>query len=451
MTLKEKLAPRRRKIADLTLKELYEQEKITPSVMKNLIFKEDFREIRRPWCERVCKLPEPMKLYNLIDLRRNYSDVVLLQDSRQPGEKYRTAGQVNASLERIFFDLCSNSLPEGTTVQILDLFKCPYRKDDGGYLKITGTMMKACTQYTLEELRQIQPRAIIATSTDCLKALGIKANHKASRGHFYYTDLPGLPPTPVLVTFHPRILPMIRQVASGASWGHEFYTLIQRDMQKIPLLITGELKMMTTERLDEIIADQVAVAGTLTEVQEMCELLLSLPRNRVISWDTETTSLDPWSSDARILTHQFGYRRPDGKIQALVIPMWHKDTPYDPDLAAPMVEEVLTCDIPKVGHNAKFDYIFTEVTTGVKVQALRFDTMLMLHAVNSGVRGSYSLKDATWDIIPELGMGGYEDRLDESLDPELMKRLAEEEKHARSRLPAGETLSDDDDSDLPDD
>jgi hypothetical protein len=37
--------------------------------------------------------------------------------------------------------------------------------------------------------------------------------------------------------------------------------------------------------------------------------------------------------------------------------------------------------------------------------------MLMLHAMDSGIQGCYSLKTAIWDWAPEMGLGGYEELL----------------------------------------
>jgi hypothetical protein len=52
---------------------------------------------------------------------------------------------------------------------------------------------------------------------------------------------------------------------------------------------------------------------------------------------------------------------------------------------------------------------------------MAFDTLLVLHSLDSGAQGTYSLKTAVWDIVPWTGLGGYEDLL-----PKLTKNAPEE-------------------------
>jgi DNA polymerase I-like protein with 3'-5' exonuclease and polymerase domains len=119
-----------------------------------------------------------------------------------------------------------------------------------------------------------------------------------------------------------------------------------------------------------------------------------------------------------MLMHQFGYVREDGEIQAVVIPLWHKDNVgYNPNKAWAFVKEVLEDDkVLKVAHNAAFDLKYTRVTTGVEVKGVIADTMLLLHALNSGISGNYSLKTAVWDFLLGTGLGGYENDLGESFN-----------------------------------
>jgi DNA polymerase I-like protein with 3'-5' exonuclease and polymerase domains len=72
---------------------------------------------------------------------------------------------------------------------------------------------------------------------------------------------------------------------------------------------------------------------------------------------------------------------------------------------------LLSSGIPKVLHNMKFDMLFIYHTTGVRMEGVEFDTMLMLHALDSGIQGCLSLKTAIWDHCPDLNLGGYEELL----------------------------------------
>ena len=55
------------------------------------------------------------------------------------------------------------------------------------------------------------------------------------------------------------------------------------------------------------------------------------------------------------------------------------------------------------------------------------DTMLLLHAINSGISGNYSLKTSVWDFLLGSGLGGYEDHLDIALGVQREEEAEAEE------------------------
>src|ERR1700739_4562022 len=122
-------------------------------------------------------------------------------------------------------------------------------------------------------------------------------------------------------------------------------------------------------------------------------MLYSLPSNAGVSFDTETTSLDGMSADARLLTIQFGYRNQvTREIESWVIPLWHRDNKtYDPQKAWDMISPWLQGPQPKLAHNGKFDILYIYYTTGIRVKNLVLDTMLVLHDIDSGAQGTYGL------------------------------------------------------------
>jgi hypothetical protein len=188
---------------------------------------------------------------------------------------------------------------------------------------------------------------------------------------------------------------------------------LDRDFAKAARIVRGDLKVIS---LDEALAEastRISIARTMDDVRSMIDTLNALPMNKILSFDLETTSLDAWAPNAKILTAQFGYTDPgDGVIKAVVFPLWHRSNSfYDPNEAWPLIAQLLLSPRPKVGHNIKFDIIYTFVTTGVRVVNAAFDTLLLLHAMNSGLKNNYSLKKGVWDFMPESGLGGYEDKL----------------------------------------
>jgi len=213
-------------------------------------------------------------------------------------------------------------------------------------------------------------------------------------------------------------------------YGADFTGVILNDLRKVRQILDRQIQVGgLRENVERIVADQVFVTTKLEHVKDITDVLMKLPPNQVISWDLETTGLDPWAPDARILTCQFGYRRPDGKVQSFVVPLWHKDQVfYDPAEAWKLLILVLISERAKVGHNVKFDVLYCTVTTGIRPRGRIFDTMLMIHSMNSGIQGNYGLKAAMWDYVPGLGLGGYEALLDETLDAAEMKRLVDLEK-----------------------
>lgn len=422
--------PKRIAIKDQSLDELYAAEKITPAIKTAIILKEDFSKIQPRYCEKVCKMPCGMKQPMLADVNDDPADVIIIQDHTAGADGWKTAGQVNQLHNQQIHQLARLTLGREVTFKVLDLAKCFGESAK----KVTEAQMMTCAPYLWEEIRRTKPKAIISMSTEVTKALGLKKSNYNNRGEFYMTGLSGVTETPVVLTLHVKVLNMLRQNASGKMYGPDLTSVILNDFAKVRLILDKKLRVGgLTESVDRIIADQVFVCSTLKEVEETMNVLMRLPPNQIISWDLETTSLDPWSSDARILTSQFGYRREDGKVQAFVVPLWHKDqTFYDPAEAWVFVAKVLLSERAKVGHNVKFDVLYCTVTTKVRPRGRIFDTMLMLHSMNSGIKGNYGLKAAMWDHVPHLGISGYESLLDQTLDADEIKRLLALEKPAKA-------------------
>lgn len=422
----EPAKPKRIPIKDLSLEQLYGQDKITPSVKKAILLKEDFSKIVPQYCDKVCAMPCSVKMPTMADINGEHVDVLIIQDHRAGADGWKTAGQVNQLHNQQIHALSRMALGRDLTFKVVSLTKCWGETSK----KVTATQMLGCAPYLWEEIRQTKPRAIVSMSTEVTKALGFKASNYNNRGEFYLTEVEEFPDIPVILTLHVRVLNMLRQNASGKMYGADFTGVILNDLAKIRLILDRRIQVGgLRDNVERIIADQVFVTSKLEHVKDIVDVLMKLPPNQVISWDLETTSLDPWAPDARILTCQFGFRREDGKVQSFVVPLWHKDqTFYSADEAWKLVRTVLLSKRAKVGHNVKFDVLFCTVTTGDRPQGEIFDTMLMIHSLNSGIQGNYGLKAAMWDYVPGLGLGGYEGLLDETLDAAEMKRLIELEK-----------------------
>ena len=394
------------KLADMALNDLYAKPKITSTVEAAIHVKEDFSKISPTYCEKVCRLK--CKDYESVFLAKKPLDVLIIQDHEAPDGKWdKFPGQQEKLQQEIIFHLCKAAGFGNLTYRLVNLLKCPPTSEDfpNGKAPTATTLMK-CRPYLWQEIESCKPKVIISLATAVTKALGYK-KHSNSGNRGEYVDN-------VVITIHPRALTMIRQNASGAFWGQELYGVILRDFKKAAAMARGELKPPSLlEAIEFYKQNRIRIARSMDDVKEFMNILNNLPSSAIISLDTETTGLDGLHPDAKLLCIQMGYRDPvDKLVKALVIPLWHRENKgYSGDDAWALVKPFLEGPRPKVFHNAKFDILYIWFTTGVRVKNVAFDTLLLLHSLDSGAQGTYSLKTAVWDIIPWTGLGGYESLL----------------------------------------
>ncbi len=450
------------KLADQPLEELYKRDKITPAAFKAIAAKEDFSTIKPTYCERACNAPCYMKDPDSVTLFHRETDIMVLQSHPSFDDLWRNGEVLDSKYESIMNFMFSRNLKNMTIPtkrggrqphwRVHNSLKCqPFaeNRDERDAIPfgkrkplpenpaLTATKIARCAPYLMEEIRRCKPKVIISTSTGSTKALGFKhlSNYK-HRGWVDFFEIDDMK-IPVVITLHPEITTMIRQNSSGQMWGPDYFDVIERDFIKAANIACGNVDLKPIEKALQTIKDnnQIVVTESVEEVKHWMDKLKALSGTKaIISWDTETTSLDPWYHDARFLCHQFGYTREDGLVQAIVVPLWHRDNEfYKADDVWPMVEEVLVDpDILKVAHNAAFDLKWTRVVKGVEVEGLIGDTMLIVHALNSGISGNYSLKTSVWDYLLGSGLGGYEDHLDIEL---AKQREAEEAQYLLDNPP----------------
>jgi hypothetical protein len=410
------------KLADMALNDLYAKPKITSTVEAVIHVKEDFSKISPTYCEKVCKLK--CKQYESVFLAKKEVDILIIQDHAAPDGKWdKFEGQQEKLMQDIIFHLCKAAGFGNLTYRMVDLLKCPPTEADfpNGKAPTATTLMK-CRPYLWQEIESCKPKVIISLATAVTKALGYK-KHSNTGNRGEYVDN-------VVITIHPRALTMIRQNASGAFWGQELYGVILRDFKKAAAMARGDLKPAPLlEAIEFYKQNRIRVAESIEDVKEYMDILWALPENSIVSVDTETTGFDGLAPDAKLLCIQFGYRDPADKlVKALVVPLWHREnTFYSGDEAWELVKPFLEGDRPKVLHNAKFDILYIWFTTKVRVKNVAFDTLLLLHSLDSGAQNTYSLKTAVWDIVPWTGLGGYEDLLPKLTKTKDLEELGEVE------------------------
>ena len=200
-------------------------------------------------------------------------------------------------------------------------------------------------------------------------------------------------------------------------WGPDYFNVVKRDFEKALKIYSGEIKFdkdTLSKSIKELSESRIKVARSMGDVESFCKEINALPINRVISFDTETTSVDPLDPNLKLLTIQFGWFDPElGKSVARVIPLYHrKNTFYNPDSAWELVAPILLNESRvKVGHNAKYDILVIYWSKNLRVKGVKFDTLLIQHSIESGTQGCYGLKTMCWDHLLEAGFAGYEESL----------------------------------------
>lgn len=247
---------------------------------------------------------------------------------------------------------------------------------------------------------------ILAMGLTAVKALGIKAQSlKAVQSRV----LPG-------VMYNNRLYNVVvtisaKQLAAMAGFYNTFYTDLRRAFE-----IADTQVLPTAVSIEELTKDYLFPL-TVEDVRKTCELVLAYTENGVppdewsIAFDTETNTKFPHRDSLRVLCVSFAWA--DGK--ACAIPLWHPETPYDPELAVPYVRQLVESLKPKILHHLKFD---NKVCTklGWSLNHIKWDSMLGEHLNEEDKKGLYGLKEITRSEFP--GFAHYADVLHAMLTKE---------------------------------
>lgn len=397
---------------------IYQAGKANPAVVKRIESLEDFSEYNRDYVSLVCRTPGT--IFPLIPMLTEEADVLVIQSHIPFPEKWKKGFEINYMHQNQLRSMMPSDMSFKVTSLVKfapSVFNHPTNRKPMN--KFTQTQMKGWLPYLLNEINVVNPKVIVAMSTEVVKLLGLKMSNTKNRGEVHISPVCGLP---VVITLHPKALNMIRQTASGGMWGDDYYSVIKRDLEKASDLVNDRVQLRDLQSsIANAVENQITVCETIEDVRYWTTFLCSLPPKQFTSWDLETNSLDPWfrginrfgeEDRARILTSQVGYRRDDGTVHAIVFPLWHRcNSGYDPDEAFEIHKEYLQRDSCKVGHNISFDICFLAESTGIRLKGTILDTLLALHSLDSGIKGCYGLKASVWDYLLESGLGGYEELL----------------------------------------
>jgi DNA polymerase-1 len=172
----------------------------------------------------------------------------------------------------------------------------------------------------------------------------------------------------------------------------EFRTLLNRIPGAEELETGGQMNLFVSSTVGE--TETVVETVTIQKSADLIDLSKRLAEATVISFDVETTSTDPMQ--ARLV----GISLAIDNAQGFYIPTGHDPSNAGGDqltlnevveaLKGPMTDH----DIPKVGHNLKYDYLML-LRNGLKVAPLSFDTMIAEWLCDPASR-NLGLKNLAW-------------------------------------------------------
>lgn len=295
----------------------------------------------------------------------------------------------------------------------------------------TNKMIDTCAdKFTHHAIFTRKPQVIVAMGAVALKCLGLDGGIKNLRGCSIKTKICGEDFTVV-----PTVSPMS---LLGDDAG--LYSIMKNDIARAAIIAAGgyAADVDVTE-----LTSTYSFPNTIPELDalsaEFCNYSFNgqPAENSMMSLDTETNTLKPWSSSARIIMLSAAVA--PGKATAIFLE--HYKAPYDWRKALPYALRITMSKNPKAWWNYKFDYQMFKYALMPKLRDLctsesyrrdlesivghsledilkvdginntRWDGLLGEHMLDEDKKGYYSLKTVVADYVPQFS--GYEDKLKE--------------------------------------
>jgi uracil-DNA glycosylase family 4 len=248
---------------------------------------------------------------------------------------------------------------------------------------------KTCSNvYLAAEIQKVAPDFILPLGNTALQATTGRSGITKYRGKIFRQGT-----TSVFPTFHP----------AAALRSPRYLPALKADFATFARLARGDEPEYPTTR--------VKIVRTPAQLNWLCTQLLAAP---LVSFDLETTGLEEWREDARIVTVGFSWEEGG----AAVVPLYHPESRLDPRKVLRRLKPILEGHPYLVGHNGKFDARWL-ARFGVFV-SVRFDSMLAAHLLDeNSSKGLKSLAQL------HLGASDYDlgDEVKEAMSVGL-KRLA---------------------------
>ena len=249
--------------------------------------------------------------------------------------------------------------------------------------------IKHCRGFVHTEIKKRQCKVIVAMGGAALKSLGIIGSVDSVRGKVLNITLDNQDYL-CIPTYNPGAL--LRKENMG------LFSIFEADLHKAMKASVGALSPPKT--IAELTKDY-KIGKTVDEargiLQHVVDHVLVDPKTK-LSLDTETTGLEPWAKDFRCIAFSLAW----GEGQSAAFLMNHRDQRGDWQELLPLLKQVLESPNPKIFHNSKYDLQVLELSMGLQVNNLRWDSMFGEYLLNENKVGFYGLKSVVEDRVPEF-------------------------------------------------
>lgn len=266
-----------------------------------------------------------------------------------------TRDQIKTPIVQSLANQLSIYYSDNNKVHVTSLYKCPVSR------KLTKTQLRKCLPILIQELKLLHPKFVVVFGSDAASViLDDTAKARLFNVAHYASDIDA------------HVIPL--------------YTL---DTYQENVTLRHELTSNLINVFNSPTEKPMRVTILIDE-QEIIELLTSLINSgeNKFAFDVETTGLDIWKPDARVLTcaiafNNQGYAFP---IQATV----NNATIVDYNKIIPVLRQLMSTNKVKIGHNIKFDMNALRKILDIKVSMPIADTMIMHYTINEET-GTHSL------------------------------------------------------------
>jgi DNA polymerase I-like protein with 3'-5' exonuclease and polymerase domains len=248
---------------------------------------------------------------------------------------------------------------------------------------------------------------VLACGVPALHALGVPVRSEKEANGRVFDNVP-FGDTVLTVVFTRSLKALAAAVGK--------YSSLLSDVERAMRIATkAEIRTLPRDQIEK----DFVYPKTLDDVKSLVQHVFNYtgdekvsPMDWKIAFDTETNTLHPHWSGTKLVAVSFAWD--SGK--AATVPLWHKETPYDPQAAYDEICWLLRSGKPIVWFNAKYDFkVFWRLGWPQEsVGRIAWDVFLAEHALEEDKKGQYNLKYLTKQDLPHLA--GYEDKLHDALE-----------------------------------